>query len=76
MRISEKWYNILFTVLINIGMTIYMTTFWHLVVNEGDVIVDILLTNVVVGFVVSLPFIFLLLFFVRVTMNKFFTVKK
>jgi hypothetical protein len=57
-------------------MTIYMTTFWHLVVNEGDVIVDILLTNVVVGFVVSLPFIFLLLFFVRVTMNKFFTVKK
>ena len=76
MKVSQTAYNILFTVLINIGMTLYMTTFWHLIVNDGYVFLEILMKNIAIGFIVSLPFIFFLLSIVRIIMNKFFKVKK
>lgn len=76
MNIKHKWYNIIFTLCINVGMSMYITLFWHLLIIGPDKLMDIWLQKFMISFAVGAPFLFLLLWCVRKMMKKFFTISE
>lgn len=57
------------TVLVNLGMSLYMTTFWHLISNKGTILIGALVKDTLISFAVSLPFIFILLHIIMRVIN-------
>lgn len=74
-KLKEKHFNWAFTLIINLGMCLYMSTCMHLVNVGPHGLVNIWLKNFIIALVLSMPFAFLYVAIVAKLMHKFFDVE-
>lgn len=74
-KIQKKYFNWAFTLIINLGMCLYMSVCMHLVNVGAYGFTTILLKNFLIALVLSIPFAFLYVAIIARVMHKFFDVE-
>ncbi len=74
--VAKKHHQFMFTFLVNLGMCLYMSLTMHIVNIGYHSFATIWVKNFIISYLLSLPFIFLLVKSVAVMLDKFFAVKE